>query len=135
MSDSTDNPNPYASPSTPAADLPTVDPNAGRISTQDARKIAAIIKDASQWWLAIILCLFCTAVGMIVVGPWYGFRLVSWHSFAKKYPFLLEANPLRGSTAYKFQSAKWKLLCGLIIGLFLAGLVFIGLVLPVLFVA
>ena len=79
----------------------------------DQKKIEAIIKDAGQFWLAIILCVFCSGLGALIIGPWYFVRLLQWNSIARSQPLLLDPNVPRGSVAQRFQSAKIKLIIGI----------------------
>lgn len=106
--------NPYESPlsSTPLA---TQAPPA--VDLVMLNKVNAIIKDAGQFWLAILLCLFCTGLGAIIIGPWHFVRLMQWMSVAKAEPRLLDTHASPGSIAKKFQSAKVKLIIGMSFGL------------------
>lgn len=108
----TEQPNPYSSPTAyaPAESTENVDPAL-------QKKIEAIIKDAGQFWLAIIMCIICTGVGGIIIGPWYLVRLLQWNSIAREQPMLLDPNVPRGSIADKFQSAKIKLIIGMGFGI------------------
>lgn len=121
------NSNPYESP---AADVVHETIDFGPIADKDLEKTRAIIKDAGQFWLAILLCILCQAVGAVIIGPWYGVRLMQWKGISKKYPKLLTPNSPAGSLPQRFQSAQWKLWVGLAVGLLLAILVF-GLLLMV----
>ncbi len=106
-------PNPYASPTSAFA------PDAGftiPLDPADQRKIDAIIKDAGQFWLAIILCILCSAIGALIIPIWYLVRLLQWNSFSKKYPALLTPGAQPGSLPAKFQAAQWKLIVGLVVG-------------------
>ncbi|MAD80404.1 MAG: hypothetical protein CMJ50_06120 [Planctomycetaceae bacterium] len=78
--------------------------------------IEAIIKDAGQFWLAIIMCIVCTGLGALIIGPWYLIRLIQWNSIARAQPMLLAPNVLRGSLEQRFQSAKIKLIIGISFG-------------------
>ncbi len=115
-----DQPNPYASPAPAPASPAQFDP-------VSQKKIDAIIKDAGQFWLAIIMCVFCTGLGSIIIGPWYLVRLLQWNSIATSQPLLLDPNAPRGSIAQKFQSAKTKLIVGMSFGavFFLLALLFV----------
>ena len=105
-------PNPYAAPQ---ADV-TVAPHAVKIDPASLKKIEAIIKDAGQFWLAILMCIVCSALGSVIIGPWYLVRLLQWNSMAQAHPMLLEQNVPRGSLAQRFQSAKIKLIIGMSFG-------------------
>ncbi len=87
-------------------------------------KIKAIIKDADQFWLAILLCLLCSGIGSIVIGVWYLVRLLQWNSMSQAQPLLMVANPTPGSIAAKFQGAKIKLIAGFAFGILMLLLVF-----------
>ena len=106
-----DQPNPYASPVTDSqvASQVSIDPAA-------LKKIEAIIKDAGQFWLAILICILCSALGSIIIGPWYLVRFLQWNSMAQAQPMLLDPNAPRGSLAQRFQSAKIKLIIGMSFG-------------------
>ena len=104
-------PNPYASPesaSSTASGL-SIDP-------ASLKKIEAIIKDAGQFWLAILMCIVCSALGSIIIGPWYLVRFLQWNSMSHAQPMLLEPNAPRGSLAQRFQSAKIRLIVGMSFG-------------------
>ena len=104
--------NPYATPQIPAAK--EVKPS--QFPPNDQQKIEAIIKDAGQFWLAIILCLFCVGIGSLIVPIWYGVRLGQWNKLSKKYLELGDPHAAAGSLPAKFQSAQWKLIVGIVLG-------------------
>ena len=106
-------PNPYAAP---RADFAAEITHKDNIDPASLNKIEAIIKDAGQFWLAIIICLVCSALGSIIIGPWYFVRLMQWRSMAQKLPMLLDQNAPHGSLAQRFQSAKIKLIIGISFG-------------------
>jgi hypothetical protein len=108
---STDQPNPYASPVTDSAAASSLN-----IDPASLKKIEAIIKDAGQFWLAILMCIVCSALGSIIIGPWYLVRFLQWNSMAKAQPMLLTRDVPRGSLAQRFQSAKIKLIIGMSFG-------------------
>jgi hypothetical protein len=110
--------NPYAAPrSNVSGD------QALGIDQASLQKIEAIIKDAGQFWMAILICLICTGIGMLIIGPWYLVRLVQWSGLAKQYPVLLDRSMPRGSLPQRFQAAKSKLIIGIVFGvLIVAGL-------------
>ena len=105
----TDQPNPYAAPES----APQVQ---NGFDSASQAKIEAIIKDAGQFWLAILMCIFCTGFGAIIIGPWYLVRLIQWHSLAQSEPKLLDPDVPRGSLEQKFQAAKIKLIIGISFG-------------------
>ena len=119
----TEEPNPYSSPPVYAHAVSTenVDPAL-------LKKIEAIIKDAGQFWLAIIMCIICTGFGGIIIGPWYLVRLLQWNSIARDQPMLLDPNVPRGSIADKFQSAKIKLIIGMGFGIIILSVVVVFIV-------
>jgi len=126
----TDEPNPYASPQaeSTAASPFSVSPQ-GNIDPALLGKIEAIIKDAGQFWMAILLCFLCSGVGFVLIGPWYAVRLLQWNSIAQAQPMLLDPNAPRGSLAQKFRSAKTKLIIAMSFGavILLAVMAFIAL--------
>ncbi len=104
--------NPYASSSVPTEinNIPAgVDPAL-------LAKINAIVKDAGQFWLAMILCLCCSALGSLIIGIWYSVRLTQWNAIAKSQAWLMVPNAPTGSLPAKFQSAKTKLIIGMVFG-------------------
>lgn len=124
---STDQPNPYAAPVTGDATGPAIGAPSN-IDPPSLKKIEAIIKDAGQFWLAIIMCIVCSALGSIIIGPWYLVRFLQWRTIAREQPMLLDPNVPRGSVAQRFQSAKIKLIIGMSFGaliFMLVGLLFI----------
>ena len=122
-------PNPYAAPT---GDL-SADVSSG-IDASSLIKIEAIIKDAGQVWLAIILCILCSGFGMLIIGPWYIVRLIQWSSLSKQYPSLLDRNVPRGSLPQKFRSARTKLIVGIVFGA-LIPIILIALLLPAVYVS
>ena len=119
-------PNPY----TPAA--PVGDSTAGpaiTLSAQSQRKLDSVLKDAGQFWLAMILCVVCTSIGILIILPWYGVRLTQWSHLAKQYPELMAPNAPAGSLPRQFQAARIKLLVGIVFGAVMLVLVIIGITL------
>ena len=119
---SNDQSNPYA---------PTISSAVANTSGVDPvllAKVNAIIKDAGQFWIAMVLCLLCSALGSLVIGIWYAVRLTQWNAIAKSQPLLMDPNAAPGSVAAKFQGAKIKLIIGMVFGIviLLAGLAYIG---------
>lgn len=100
--------NPYAAP---GADQPATQNELEDPAT--LAKIEAIIKDASQFWLAILLCIFCSALGAVLIGPWYLVRLLQWNAIAQSYPQLLDPYAPPGSLPQRFQSARKRLFVGI----------------------
>ena len=119
-----DQPNPYAAPATDSTAA-----SHGNVDPASLKKIEAIIKDAGQFWLAIIICIVCSGVGSIIIGPWYLVRLIQWNSMAQAQPRLLERNVPRGSLAQRFQSAKIKLIIGMSFGAVILLLVILSVIL------
>lgn len=110
-----DRPNPYTSPNSfPGGNFGAPPP--GAFDPRAAEKAEAIIKDAGQFWLAILMCIFCSALGSIIIGPWYLIRLLQWNALATRQPMLLDPNVPRGSVAQRFQAAKIKLIIGMCFG-------------------
>ena len=108
-------PNPYASPVGvgPVVDSHGLPPDA-------VSKAEAIIKDAGQFWLAIIICLCCSGIGSLIIGPWYLVRLLQWNSLSSAYPYLQQPGPAN-SLATRFQGAKVKLIIGKCSGVVILG--------------
>lgn len=86
------------------------------IDPADRKKLDTVIKDAGQFWIAIVLCLLCSAIGAIIIPFWYMARLIQWNGLAKKYPDLLVEGAPTGSIQAKFRSAQWKLIVGMVVG-------------------
>lgn len=107
-----DFPNPYA---ISAMGPPEEQTGPLNITGPDMSKIEAVIKDAGQFWLAIILCLVCNGIGSLLIGPWYIARLTQWNNLKKKYPALMNPAPPK-TLQSKFQSAQWKLIVGISFG-------------------
>lgn len=108
-------PNPYASPVGvgPVVDSHGLPPDA-------VSKAEAIIKDAGQFWLAIIICICCSAIGALIIGPWYLVRLLQWNTLSSTYPYLQQSGP-PNSLAARFQGAKIKLIIGMASGVVILG--------------
>ena len=106
--------NPYApSNVTGYADSPVT---ALGIPEPDLKKAEAVVKDADQFWLAIILCFICSALGIILIGPWYLIRILQWQSLSSRYPILMDTNAPPKTLPYRFQRAKTKLIIGIAFG-------------------
>jgi len=102
------------------------------IPEPDLKKARAVVKDADQFWLAILLCFFCTALGLILIGPWYLIRILQWKSLGARYPILMDAGALPKTFPYRFQRARTKMIIaiafgGLIVGISIFFLVFASL--------
>ncbi|MDP1562198.1 MAG: hypothetical protein Q8M16_12535 [Pirellulaceae bacterium] len=63
----------------------------------DRKKLDVVIKDAGQFWIAIVLCILCSAIGSIIIPFWYLARLIQWNGLAKKYPALTVNGAPEGS--------------------------------------
>ncbi len=124
---SKDSGNPYAPTAFPI-ETPAVD--AALLA-----KVNAINKDAGQFWLAMLLCLLCSALGSLIIGVWYGVRLLQWNAIAKSQPLLMVPNAAPGSVAAKFQGAKIKLIIGMVFGIVILFAVFAYVGFLVLFVS
>lgn len=79
------------------------------ISPDDLKKAKAVIKEGDQFWVAILAMIFCSALGILLLGPWYFVRYLQWKSLAAKYPQLIASDSVRGSLPDKFLKAKLKL--------------------------
>ncbi|MEO1526663.1 MAG: hypothetical protein AAFX06_14600 [Planctomycetota bacterium] len=101
----------------------------GKFPPDVEKKIEAVIKDARQFWLAILLCFLCSGIGFLIIGPWYLVRLVQWNSLNSQFPGLQDPNALPGSIERRFQSSFWKLIVGLVAGVLLFMSVFFFVVL------
>lgn len=109
--------NPYAAPSaSPKSDVLDEDYRI-RLEARDHQKAEAIIKDAGQFWLAIIICIACSILGAIIIPIWYTVRLIQWNGLAKKYPALLASDVPAKSMQARFKSSQWKLITGVVAGL------------------
>ena len=86
--------NPYAAPSSAE---PSHDPLPVDLNPKDLAKVEAVVKDAGQFWLAIILCVVCSGIGALIVPIWYLVRLLQWRYLANKHPALLSTGATPGS--------------------------------------
>ncbi|MBL8854931.1 MAG: hypothetical protein JNK57_13275 [Planctomycetaceae bacterium] len=119
--------NPYAPPTIASAPIggqsnqpfPFVTDSADRMILKE------VIRDAGQFWVAIALCLSCSAIalgnscsaiGAFIIPFWYLARLLQWNRLAKQYPDLMLRGAPPGSIQAKFQSSQWKLIVGMIAG-------------------
>ncbi len=122
-------PNPYSTP----AVQPDIVAAPSDIDPVDQKKMDAVIKDANQFWLAILLCFLCSAIGAILIPFWYFVRLRQWTALSRKYPLLMtESQP--GSLAAKFQACQWKLIAGIVVGAVVMLMLITFILLPLLFV-
>jgi len=110
--------NPYAPPTTAGAPIGGQSNHPFPFVTDpaDRLKLEAVIKDAGQFWVAIALCIFCSAIGAIIIPFWYLARLLQWNRLAKQYPDLMLSGAPPGSIQAKFQSSQWKLIVGMVVG-------------------
>ena len=103
--------NPYAPTLTPSGAVMPIP-----MDNDSRARLNAVIKDANQFWIAILLCIVCSGIASFIIGIWYLVRLLQWNGLAKKHPLLMDENAPPGSLAAKFQGAKVKLIVGLIVG-------------------
>ena len=80
------------------------------------KKAEAIIKDAGQVLLAVLIGFLCTGLAAFVIGPFYLYRLFGWNKLAQQCPALLSPGSPPGSLEQRFQAAKGKLIGGVIVG-------------------
>ena len=109
--------NPYAAPAT----ISQASPEEGVFEPGIRKKAEAIIKDANQFGLAILLCFFCSGIGFVLIVPWYVGRLIQWHLLARTEPQLLQRNAPKGGLAQRFQSARMKIIIGLVVASAIVG--------------
>ena len=109
-----DDVNPYAAPTLDT--LPASSDPVESLPPDDAKLARTIVQDANQVLVAILLCVFCSVVGGVIVPIWYLFRLLQWTRLANAYPELLAPNPPLGSLADGFRRARNKLIGGAIAG-------------------
>ena len=114
-------PNPYAAPA--SSDVANFDPGAIIQDPRDLKKAQAVVKDAGQFWIAIILCLLCSVVGALLIPIWYTVRLSQWKSLSKTYPALVAPVVPENSFQAQFKSSHWKLVVGIVVGLAIFALV------------
>ena len=105
--------NPYATPTQIGAAQDSVPID---LEPKDRIKVEAVIKDAGQFWLAIILCILCSAIGAFIIPVWYLVRLLQWNSLANKYPALMSDDVPAKSIQARFKSSQWKLITGMVVG-------------------
>jgi len=107
-------PNPYAAPTSPTLDQP--DPSSIILEPKDMKRAEAVVKDAGQFWLAILVCVLCSILGALLIPFWYTFRLWQWNSLARKYPELVADGTPKNSFQAKFKSSRWKLIVAIVVG-------------------
>ena len=79
-------------------------------------KIEVIIRDAREWWAAVLLCVCLVGVGALIIGAWYLMRFVQWRKMAHQHPMLLNPDAPRNSLGQRFQAAQTSLLIGMSVG-------------------
>ena len=117
---------PSINPYQPTAESPrsaAFAPEMPDIAAPELAKIEAVIKDAKQVLLAILLCFLCSGIGFIIIGPWYFVRLMQWRKLSRNHPALIATAAVPGSLQQRFQSAKKRLIIGLVVGGILFALV------------
>ena len=57
---------PQQNPFAVSASAIRADQGFASMAPADRKKLDAVIKDANQFWMAIILCFFCSAVGLVI---------------------------------------------------------------------
>ncbi|GAB5402200.1 MAG: hypothetical protein Aurels2KO_04310 [Aureliella sp.] len=104
------------------------------IDPKDRRKIEAIVKDAGQFWLALLMCILCSALGCVLIPIWYSVRLLQWNAMNRKYPALGAIDAAPGTLSAKFRRVPWKLVVGIAVGavvlLFYVGILVLVMVAP-----
>ncbi len=75
-----------------------------------------MITDSQKVVLALVICLFLAFIGVLIVRPWYGLRLVQWHSLRSRYAVLRRRDA--SGFAEQFQQAKVGLWKGFLYGAF-----------------
>jgi len=100
--------------------------NALAMTPEDVKKARNVIREADQFWVAILLMFVCSIGAIFLLVPWYWVRFAQWNGLANKYPQLLASNAPIGSLPDKFLKAKLKLQIALGAGVIvLIGLVFL----------
>ena len=79
------------------------------IPKADLKRAKAVVKDADQFWLAILLCFLCVALAPFLIGPWYLSRRLAWQSLGTKYPVLMDSSAPPNTFPGRFQRANTKL--------------------------
>ena len=113
--------NPYASPPVIPPSVPSVPEHGIEIDAGDQVRADAIINEAGEVWVMMIMCIPCCLAGVLVL-PFYAIRLVQWNQLANRYPELVASNVPPKSFQAKFKAARWKLTTGLVIG----GIILVG---------
>ncbi len=104
--------NPYAAPATE----PVMSLSTNRFDPVTVKKVEAVIKDASQVVLAVLIGFLCTGFAWLLIGPWFFYRLLCWNRLAREYPSLLLGGAPVGSLEQRFQASRGRLIGGLIVG-------------------
>lgn len=112
------NANPYASPNIPAEKQVTPAGFVSELPQWAVGRAAAIGSEADMlvWTIVLGLC-FCPPV-LLLMFPWYGFRLFSWYQLNALFDELREPNGFspHSQVAIKFQDALVRLWIGTILG-------------------
>jgi hypothetical protein len=87
------------------------------------KQAEAVIKDAGQVILAVLIGFMCTGLAAFVIGPYYLYRLHCWNRLAQRCPALVAAGAPLGSLEQRFQAAKGKLMVGVTIGAILFAII------------
>ena len=119
--------NPYAAPASARNSESPDEQFRIRLDGRDHVRAIAIITEANQFWVAMLLSTFCVVFGSIIILIWYGVRLLQWSRLAKKYPELLATNPPPKSMQARFQASRWKLTIGIVFGLIIISIMAVGL--------
>jgi len=110
--------NPYAAPSIPAVQQITASGFVSELTPPAVRQAAAIASEAEMlvWTLVLGMCI-CLPV-LLLMFPWYGFRLICWYRLNGHFSELREPNGFSPhcQTAIRFQDALVKLWVGTILG-------------------
>jgi hypothetical protein len=112
--------NPYAAPSMEAA---PVRRGLGSATVLDltptgARRAKAVVQDADNVYLAILLATCICGIAWLFMFPWFGFRLLQWYQLNSQFEELRHPNAFSPHAEFtsRFPDAKLKLWIGTIVG-------------------
>jgi hypothetical protein len=109
-------PNPYAAPQTEVAEPPRDDRLAADLTPSAAAWAESLAKEAEARWVLLLVGLICCQPILLLMLPWYGFRLWNWHVLNASYSELRHPNSFspHGELAARFQEAHAKLVVGMV---------------------
>jgi hypothetical protein len=101
------------------------------LTDRGAARAKAVASDAGYVWAAVLVPFCCPVVGLplfILMLPWYSYRLYCWYQLNDEFSELRYPNSLspHGLLAANFQSAKWRLIVGVVFGVIYWAVLIVG---------